>query len=90
MVYNCKETNPIIPAVVVAIEGVIFPDIVLTLYISQFSILKFVALKFEAAYKNSICPFELSSFSNSSILKILEISIKLGSFILYASSFIFS
>jgi hypothetical protein len=62
-------TKPTIPTDVDAIAGVKFPETILTLYISQFSILKLVALKLYVAYMNLTCPFELSSFSNSLILK---------------------
>ena len=78
-------TKPTIPAVVDAIAGVKFPDFILTLYISHFSILKLLTLKLDVAYMNSTCPFELSSFSNSLILKSEEILLKSGIFKLIAS-----
>lgn len=76
-------TKPTIPTVVDAIAGVKFSEIILTLYISQFSILKLVALKLYVAYMNLTCPFELSSFSNYLILK--RILLKSGRFKLIAS-----
>ena len=78
-------TKPTIPTDVDAIAGVIFPEIILALYISQFSILKLVALKLDAAYINSTCPFELSSFSNSLMLKSEHILLKSGRCKLIAS-----